>query len=136
MPTDFPSGDLAVSCVRDEYGKVENFISQITDITKRVRSRRAEPHSGRTTQAADDRTTRELQSAAAYHMSSIMPTDLTGKVAAASRYLPSRGLGGDCFDYTWIDDDHLLVYLIDVSGHGIDPALLSVSVRNMIVPDP
>lgn len=124
-------GDLAVSCVRDEYGKVENFISQITDITKQVEAAERNRILAEQLKRQSDRTTQELQSAAAY-MSSIMPTDLTGKVAAASRYLPSRGLGGDCFDYTWIDDDHLLVYLIDVSGHGIEPALLSVSVHNMI----
>ena len=71
------------------------------------------------------------QSAADY-MASIMPQGLTGRVGVTSRYLPSRELGGDCFDYSWIDDDHLLVYLIDVSGHGLEPALLSVSVHNMI----
>jgi PAS domain S-box-containing protein len=124
-------GDLAVSCVRDEDGKVENFISQITDITKQVEATERNRILAERLKQQSDRMTQELESAAAY-MSSIMPTGLTGKVAAASRYLPSRELGGDCFDYTWIDDDHLLVYLIDVSGHGIEPALLSVSVHNMI----
>jgi sigma-B regulation protein RsbU (phosphoserine phosphatase) len=41
-------------------------------------------------------------------------------------------LGGDCFSYYWIDDDHLLVKLIDVSGHGLEPALLAASVHNLI----
>jgi sigma-B regulation protein RsbU (phosphoserine phosphatase) len=41
-------------------------------------------------------------------------------------------VGGDCFNYTWIDDDHLIVYLIDVSGHGVEPALVSVSAHNML----
>ena len=45
---------------------------------------------------------------------------------------PPRTVPEDCFDYYWIDDDHLLVYLIDVSGHGLEPALLSVSVHNML----
>ena len=75
--------------------------------------------------------TAELERAATY-MSSIMPRGLHGPVAVSSRYLPSRELGGDSFNYTWIDDDHLLVYLIDVSGHGIEPALLSVSLHNML----
>ena len=72
-----------------------------------------------------------LESAAAY-MASIMPSGLAGEVNVSSRYLPSQALGGDCFDYAWIDDDHLLVYLIDVSGHGVEPALLSVSVHNLL----
>jgi serine phosphatase RsbU (regulator of sigma subunit) len=73
----------------------------------------------------------ELDSAAKY-VASILPGDLTGRVQARSRYLPSRALGGDSYGYTWIDDDHLIVYLIDVSGHGVKPALLSVSVHNML----
>ena len=82
-------------------------------------------------QQQTDRMRAELESAATY-MASIMPRGLQGPVTVSSRYLPSRELGGDCFDYTWIDDDHLLVYLIDVSGHGLEPALLSVSVHNML----
>jgi serine phosphatase RsbU (regulator of sigma subunit) len=61
-----------------------------------------------------------------------MPYDLDGVVDVSSRYLPSRELGGDCFDYHWVDNDHLVVYLIDVSGHGIEPALLAVSAHNML----
>ncbi|MGV1089551.1 MAG: PP2C family protein-serine/threonine phosphatase [Mycobacterium sp.] len=73
----------------------------------------------------------ELKSAAKY-VGSILPGDLSGRVQVRSRYLPSRELGGDSFGYMWIDDDHLIVYLIDVSGHGVEPALLSVSVHNML----
>jgi len=65
-------------------------------------------------------------------MSSIMPRGLEGPVAVSSRYLPSQALGGDSFDYSWIDDDHLFIYLIDVSGHGLEPALLAVSVHNLL----
>ena len=50
-------------------------------------------------------------------MASIMPQGITGRVGVTSRYLPSRELGGDSFDDSWIDDDHLRVYLIDISGH-------------------
>jgi serine phosphatase RsbU (regulator of sigma subunit) len=73
----------------------------------------------------------ELDSAAKY-VASILPGDLNGAVQVRSRYLPAREIGGDSFGYMWIDDDHLVVYLIDVSGHGVEPALLSVSVHNML----
>ena len=66
------------------------------------------------------------------YIASILPRGLTGDVNVYSRYLPAREVGGDSFDYLWIDDDHLLVYLIDVSGHGIPPALLSASLHNML----
>lgn len=78
-----------------------------------------------------DHLTAGLDSASAY-VSSILPGELEGPVRVSSRHLPSQQLAGDSFDYRWIDDDHLIVYLLDVSGHGIGPALLSVSVHNLL----
>lgn len=78
-----------------------------------------------------DRLSGELTSASKY-VARILPGDLNGAVTVRSRYLPSQEIGGDSFGYLWIDDDHLIVYLIDVSGHGVEPALLSVSVHNML----
>ena len=124
-------GDLSTSCVRDGDGKVERFISQVIDITAAMEANERNYILAQRLEQERERLAAELRSAADY-MTSIMPEGLTGEVDIASRYLPSRELGGDCFDYTWIDDDHLLVYLIDVSGHGIEPALLSVSVHNLI----
>jgi sigma-B regulation protein RsbU (phosphoserine phosphatase) len=39
---------------------------------------------------------------------------------------------GDIFGYHSIDSDHLAIYLLDVTGHGVDSALLAVSVVNVI----
>src|SRR5690606_28706630 len=41
-------------------------------------------------------------------------------------------LGGDTFGYHKLDDRHVSCYLIDVVGHGVGPALLSVSVLNAL----
>ena len=73
----------------------------------------------------------ELDSAAEY-VASILPEDLDGEVRVSSRYVPSRHLGGDSYDYRWVDTDHLVVYLVDVSGHGVGPAMMSVSVHNLL----
>ena len=78
-----------------------------------------------------ERLTRDLDSAAHY-VASILPGPLDGPVPVSARYLPTRSVGGDSFGYSWIDADHLIVYLIDVSGHGVRPALLSVSVHNIL----
>lgn len=129
---------LSVNAVRDEHGRVEALASQMIDITAEVEAREELERSDERNRALalqlqeqTERLEAELRSAADY-LASIMPVGLSGRVDVVSRYLPSRELGGDCFDYTWIDDDHLLVYLIDVSGHGIEPALLSVSVHNLL----
>lgn len=110
-------GDLSVSALRDAEGNVENFVSQIVDVTAE--------------RSLSDRLTAELASAKRY-IASLLPGELDGEVHVSSIHLPSTELAGDCYDYHWIDDDHLIVYLLDVSGHGIAPALVSISVHNML----
>lgn len=73
----------------------------------------------------------ELVEAAAY-VQSLLPSPITGSVTIDSRFIPSRKLGGDCFDYYWLDPDYLAIYLVDVSGHGLGAALPSVSVLNLL----
>ena len=73
----------------------------------------------------------ELAEAAAY-VRSLLPPQMTGKVPIHARFIPSRQLGGDCFDYYWLDPDYLVIYLLDVSGHGLGSALLSTSVLNVL----
>lgn len=73
----------------------------------------------------------ELSGAARY-VTSILPLDRAAPVPVTSRFIPSDELGGDSFDHRWIDDDHLIAYLFDVSGHGIAPAMFSVSVHNLL----
>lgn len=73
----------------------------------------------------------ELKEAADY-VKSILPQTMSGVVSIDSRFIPSHQLGGDCFDYYWLDDDHLVIYLLDVSGHGLAAALPSISVHNLL----
>lgn len=75
---------------------------------------------------------RELASAANYVASLIPPPIAEGPVQTDWVYAPSIQLGGDSLGYHWIDDSHFAFYLLDVSGHGVGPALLSVSVLNTI----
>ena len=73
----------------------------------------------------------ELAQAADY-VRSLLPHPLEGAIATNSCFLPSTQLGGDCFDFYWLDSEHLVVYLLDVAGHGVGAALLSVSVLNLL----
>jgi sigma-B regulation protein RsbU (phosphoserine phosphatase) len=73
----------------------------------------------------------DLAEAEAY-VRSLLPKDLTEKVPIKARFVPSRMLGGDCYDYYWLDPDYLVLYLLDVSGHGLGSALLSTSVLNIL----
>lgn len=74
----------------------------------------------------------ELAEAADY-VTSILPEPLTStSLSIDTRFFPSRQLGGDGFDYFWLDEDHLAIYLLDVSGHGLRAALPSLSVINLL----
>ncbi|MDA0802997.1 MAG: SpoIIE family protein phosphatase [Planctomycetota bacterium] len=73
----------------------------------------------------------ELESAAAY-VRRLIPAPITGSIETHWEFLPSASLGGDAFGYRWIDDTHFAIYLLDVCGHGVGPALLGVSVMNAL----
>lgn len=73
----------------------------------------------------------ELAEAASY-VRSLLPSPLVGTVTTEALFIPSAQLGGDCFDYYWLDLENLAIYLLDVSGHGVGSALLSVSVLNVL----
>jgi sigma-B regulation protein RsbU (phosphoserine phosphatase) len=69
---------------------------------------------------------------AADYVQSLLPAPLTGTVTTEALFIPSTQLGGDCFDYYWLDEDNLAIYLLDVSGHGVGSAILSMSVLNVL----
>ncbi len=74
----------------------------------------------------------ELADAADY-VKTILPEPITeGPIRTDWRFIPSTSLGGDAFGYHMVDENHFAIYLIDVSGHGVGAALLSVSVMNVL----
>lgn len=74
---------------------------------------------------------KDLAEAASY-VRGFLPAKLDGPIATDYVFRPSKKLGGDFLDYHWLDEDHFAFYLLDVSGHGIGAALLSVSVANLL----
>jgi len=81
--------------------------------------------------ASEKRLAAELAEAAVY-VRSLLPPPLEDRVKIQWRFQPSAELGGDAFGYHWLANDKLAIYLLDVSGHGVGAALLSVSVLNVI----
>jgi sigma-B regulation protein RsbU (phosphoserine phosphatase) len=75
----------------------------------------------------------ELRQAARYVQSLLPPKLTTGPVRIDWRFVPSTQLAGDMFGHHWLDPDHLAVFLLDVSGHGVGSALLAVSVGNLLM---
>jgi sigma-B regulation protein RsbU (phosphoserine phosphatase) len=73
----------------------------------------------------------ELSEAADY-VRSLLPDPMQDPIQIESRFLPSLQLGGDCFDYYWLDPDYLQIFLLDISGHGLGAALPSVTILNSL----
>jgi sigma-B regulation protein RsbU (phosphoserine phosphatase) len=52
----------------------------------------------------------------------------------AWKFMPSEQIGGDIFNVLRLDEDHLGFYMIDVSGHGVPPALVTFSISQTLQP--
>lgn len=62
---------------------------------------------------------------------------LPGKIASATLstdwvFIPSASLGGDLFGYHRLDDGRMVFFMIDVSGHGVQSALHSVAIFDVL----
>lgn len=53
-------------------------------------------------------------------------------VSFASEYFPCERLSGDFYDLYKLDDDNVGLYLLDVSGHGISAALMTMFSSNYL----
>ena len=70
--------------------------------------------------------------AAQHYVLAILPAPVAAPIAVEWLFVPSTELGGDSFGYQWIDGEHYALYLLDVCGHGVGSALLSITVANTL----
>lgn len=75
----------------------------------------------------------DLQNAARIQRS-LLPAGLLDfpNIRFASTYRPCDELGGDILNVVPLDDERVALYLLDVSGHGISAALLSVALSRLL----
>jgi sigma-B regulation protein RsbU (phosphoserine phosphatase) len=88
---------------------------------------------------AQDSLSAELRGGASYVRSLLPERIALPELSTDWVFIPSASLGGDVFGYHLLGGDELGVgsgklalYLIDVSGHGIEAALFSVTLMNML----
>jgi len=56
-----------------------------------------------------------------------------GGVAVSTRHIPAEIMGGDFFDVTPIDHQHIGIVIADVSGHGIAASLVVVVLKTLLM---
>jgi sigma-B regulation protein RsbU (phosphoserine phosphatase) len=86
---------------------------------------------------ANRRMKRDLEAAARIQRA-LLPARLPRcpGVEFAWKYEPCEELAGDTLNLFFLDENHIGLYLLDVSGHGVPAALLSVSLSRIMSPDP
>ncbi len=90
-----------------------------------------ERRSRREVEAAEE-LNRDLDRAGRYVLSLLPPPLRDGLVTADWVYLPSARLGGDVLGYHAFGKGAFAVYLVDVSGHGVESAMHAVGVMNVL----
>lgn len=84
---------------------------------------------------ANERIHHGLQAAARVQRSMLPHKNIvTPHVRTAWNYVPSEELAGDAIGLHLLDERYLVAYVIDVSGHGVPAALLSVSAMHAMDP--
>ncbi len=81
---------------------------------------------------SEQRLREELDQAVRY-VEGLLPGKVAdGPLRADWYYRPSAHLGGDAFGMRWMDADRVAVFVLDVCGHGVSAALLSISALNIL----
>jgi sigma-B regulation protein RsbU (phosphoserine phosphatase) len=86
-------------------------------------------------EALNLRMSRDLDAAAKIQQS-LLPTaspDLD-QATFAWKYLPCDELAGDFLNLFALDDRHIAMFVVDVSGHGVASSLLSVTIGRVLTP--
>jgi len=56
------------------------------------------------------------------------------QIEIAWNFMPCEKIGGDIFNIFRLDEEHWAIYMVDVSGHGVPSALVTVSVSQVLRP--
>ena len=80
-------------------------------------------------QIAHDHIQKDLESAALTQLRSLPPPMKTDTVSIEWFYKPAIFIGGDTFNYFQTQTNCLVFYSLDISGHGISAAMLSMSMQ-------
>lgn len=86
-------------------------------------------------ESANQRMARDLEAAAKIQHSLLPQSEPKSDVIDfAWKYLPCDELAGDFLNFFQLDDDHIGMFVVDVSGHGVPSSLLSVTVGRVLTP--
>jgi sigma-B regulation protein RsbU (phosphoserine phosphatase) len=108
-----------------------NFCVALADLVSMLIEGRQRLDTLQALQVSEKMINAQLADAASY-VRSQLPVNLFDSVQTDWRYIPSSTLGGDALDFFWLNEDHLVIFLLDVVGHGVGSALLATSILHLL----
>lgn len=124
-PLDFP---VVLARVRTQLA-VKRGVEQIRLLERGLEQRNAELLAANTRMSADLDAAAKVQAALLPAAEPHVPGYRCGW-----RFVPSAFVAGDILNVFRLDERHVGVYLLDVSGHGVAAALLSVTISRFLSP--
>jgi phosphoserine phosphatase RsbU/P len=124
---------LSITPVKDASGEVTHFIGVQSDITERRRAEEALRAANEELARANQRMRDSLEAAGRVQRA-FLPTNLPHlpDLRFAWGFRPSETLAGDSLGVVRLNDTHVALYVLDVSGHGVRAALLSVTLSRLL----
>jgi sigma-B regulation protein RsbU (phosphoserine phosphatase) len=131
--------NLLVSTFENAVTKNQELIVANQDLAtakeKLLRSNEELQQLNRTISGINEQMTRDLEAAAKVQRSLLPPDGISFPAADISwRYVPCAGLAGDFLNVFQLDTDHIGLFVVDVSGHGVASSLLAVTVGRFLTP--
>jgi len=119
---------LSIAPLRDANGRLTHFVGVQSDITARKLAEERLAAANAEILTSNNRMKRDLEAAAKVQQA-LLPTSLPHVQGAEFAWLfkPTAELGGDQLNVLRLDDVHVALYLLDVSGHGVPSALMAVA---------
>jgi sigma-B regulation protein RsbU (phosphoserine phosphatase) len=121
---------LSITPVRADSGELTHFIGVQSDVTKRKKAEEA-------LREVNAQMRRDLEEAARIQQA-WLPQSVPSVpgFSFAWKFRPCDELAGDGLNIIHLDEHLYGVHILDVSGHGVPAALLSVSLNRMLSPQP
>lgn len=128
---------LSVTPVRDSSGRITHFIGVQSDISDQKRAEQELVAAKKELDSTYQEIKKDLESAAKIQRA-LLPTRSPDveDFRFAWHFEPCTDLAGDFLNLVHLDDRHLGVYVLDVSGHGVAAALLSVTLSRWLSANP
>lgn len=126
---------LSITPVKNNQGKTTHFIGVQSDITQRKQAEESLLKTKEELEQSNQEMKKALRSAAGIQKAMLPAKPIcTSGIHLEGRMIACEELTGDSFNYFWLDTTHLAFYVLDVVGHGVSAALLSVAASHFLSP--